>query len=121
MSIAATVGRPAITQIECCIHDGFVVFSSLKVEKTFLYFVLRDIEPNWSKQGQTGSQMNLNTAMIERTKIMVPPTLAEQTAIAEILSDMDAELAVLEAQRKKAHALKQGMMQELLTGRIRLV
>ena len=46
---------------------------------------------------------------------------AEQTAIATILSDMDAELAALEARRDKTRALKQGMMQELLTGRIRLV
>lgn len=49
------------------------------------------------------------------------PLIAEQTAIAAILSDMDAEIAVLEARRDKTRALKQGMMQELLTGRIRLV
>ena len=53
--------------------------------------------------------------------IPVPPTLAEQTAIAEVLSDMDAELAALEQKRDKARLLKQGMMQELLTGRTRLV
>jgi type I restriction enzyme S subunit len=46
---------------------------------------------------------------------------AEQTAIAGVLSDMDAELAALEERREKTRALKQGMMQELLTGRIRLV
>ena len=45
----------------------------------------------------------------------------EQTAIAEALTDMDAELATLEQHRAKTRALKQGMMQELLTGRIRLV
>jgi len=49
------------------------------------------------------------------------PSLTEQTAIAAILSDMDAEIAALEARRDKTRALKQGMMQELLTGRIRLV
>ncbi len=49
------------------------------------------------------------------------PTLEEQTAIATVLSDMDAELAALEARRDKTRALKQGMMQELLTGRTRLV
>lgn len=49
------------------------------------------------------------------------PESAEQTAIATILSDMDAELANLEARRDKTRNLKQGMMQELLTGRIRLV
>ena len=49
------------------------------------------------------------------------PRVDEQTAIAAILSDMDAEIAALEARRDKTRALKQGMMQELLTGRIRLV
>ena len=44
-----------------------------------------------------------------------------QTAIAEVLLDMDAELAALEQRRDKIRALKQGMMQELLTGRTRLV
>ena len=49
------------------------------------------------------------------------PSLPEQAAIAEVLSDMDAELAALEQRRDKTRALKQGMMQELLTGRTRLV
>ena len=49
------------------------------------------------------------------------PTVEEQTAIAAILSDMDAEIAALEGKLAKARSLKQGMMQELLTGRIRLV
>ena len=49
------------------------------------------------------------------------PSFSEQTTIATILSDMDAEIAALEARRDKTRALKQGMMQELLTGRIRLV
>ncbi|MBA3888278.1 MAG: restriction endonuclease subunit S [Acidobacteria bacterium] len=49
------------------------------------------------------------------------PDFAEQTAIAAVLSDMDAELAALEARRDKTRALKQAMMQELLTGRTRLV
>ncbi|MCB9127962.1 MAG: restriction endonuclease subunit S [Ardenticatenales bacterium] len=52
--------------------------------------------------------------------ILLPP-LAEQRAIAEILSDMDAELDALEARREKTRQLKQGMMQQLLTGKVRLV
>ena len=50
-----------------------------------------------------------------------PPTIDEQIAIATILSDMDAEITALEAKLSKARQLKQGMMQELLTGRIRLL
>lgn len=49
------------------------------------------------------------------------PSLLEQASIATVLSDMDAELAALEARRDKTRALKQGMMQELLTGRTRLI
>ena len=64
---------------------------------------------------------NINQDNLKRLSIPLPPTKAEQTAIAEVLSDMDAEVAALEQRRGKTHALKQGMMQELLTGRTRLV
>jgi type I restriction enzyme S subunit len=120
MSICATVGRPIVTKIDVCIHDGFVVFDNLQADQLFLYYVLKWIEPDWSKHGQTGSQMNLNTGLINSTSISLP-SLPEQTAIAEVLSDMDAELAALEQRRDKTRLLKQGMMQELLTGRIRLI
>ena len=53
--------------------------------------------------------------------LFILPPIKEQTAIAQVLSDMDEEIEVLEARRDKTKALKQGMMQELLTGRIRLV
>ena len=49
------------------------------------------------------------------------PSIEEQTAIATVLSDMDAEISALEARREKTRWVKQGMMQELLTGRTRLV
>ena len=49
------------------------------------------------------------------------PKLAEQRAIASILSDMDAEIAELEAKRDKYKEVRQGMMQQLLTGKIRLI
>ena len=54
-------------------------------------------------------------------EILLPPTLTEQKAIAEILSDMDAEIEAIEQKRDKYKAIKQGMMQELLTGKTRLV
>lgn len=120
MSICATVGRPIITSIDVCIHDGFVVFDNLQADQKFLYYVLAWIEPDWSKHGQTGSQMNLNTPLINGTPICFPP-LHEQVAIASIISDMDAEITELETQLAKTRALKQGMMHKLLTGEIRLL
>jgi|SRR5579875_156545 len=121
MSICATIGRPAITQIDVCIHDGFVVFEQLKAELLFLYYALKRIEPYWSRSGQTGSQMNLNTNLIKGTEVLIPPTHEEQSAIAMVLSDMDAELSSIEQRLTKTRALKQAMMQELLTGRTRLI
>lgn len=56
------------------------------------------------------------------SEILLPlPSLPEQAAIAEVLSEMDAELAALEQRREKTRSLKQGMMQELLTGKTRLL
>lgn len=120
MSICATVGRPTITDIDVCIHDGFVVFENLKIDKSLLYYVLRSIETSWSQRGQTGSQMNLNTGLIVRTEVLLPSNTDEQAAIAAVLHDVDAEIATIEIKITKTRQLKQGIMQELLTGRIRL-
>jgi type I restriction enzyme S subunit len=68
--------------------------------------------------GATINQITNKDLKAFRVKL---PLENEQAAIAEVLSDMDAELAALEQRRDKTRALKQGMMQELLTGRTRLV
>ncbi len=121
MSICATVGRPILTMMDVCIHDGFVRFENCAVDKQFLYYFLSFIEPEWSKNGQTGSQMNLNTTLINETTFPVPSEVTEQTRIATILSDIDNEITALETKLAKAKTIKQGMMQNLLTGRIRLI
>ena len=64
---------------------------------------------------------HISASDIRSYRISIPPTLAEQSAIAAVLSDMDAELSKLVERRDKTSNLKQAMMQELLTGRIRLV
>ncbi|MDD2499992.1 MAG: restriction endonuclease subunit S [Geobacter sp.] len=66
------------------------------------------------------AQPNLGGQDLAKFEILLP-SLPEQTAIATILSDMDTEIAALEQKRDKTRLLKQGMMQELLTGRIRLI
>ena len=74
----------------------------------------------WRSYNEASGVPSLNAKTIENIEIALPP-LPEQTAIAQILSDMDAELTALEQRREKTRALKQAMMQELLTGRTRLV
>ena len=66
-----------------------------------------------------GAQPKLALTRIRKFAIPAPP-LPEQVAIAAVLTDMDAELALLEQRLAKTRDLKQGMMQELLTGRTRL-
>jgi len=120
MSICATVGRPILTEVDVCIHDGFVVFSDPKIEKEYLYYILSFIENDWSSSGQIGSQMNLNTGLINFTQIAFPKSKTEQTAIATVLSDTDALIESLEKLIAKKKAIKQGAMQQLLTGKKRL-
>ena len=74
----------------------------------------------WRSYNEASGVPSLNAKTIENIEVSIPP-LPEQTAIATVLSDMDLELAALEQRRDKTRALKQGMMQELLTGRTRLV
>ncbi|PIZ23439.1 MAG: hypothetical protein CO065_09500 [Comamonadaceae bacterium CG_4_9_14_0_8_um_filter_57_21] len=75
---------------------------------------------NLNQYSESSAQPGLSVSRLLAFSLDVPP-FEEQTAIATILSDMDAELAALQTRRDKTHALKQGMMQALLTGRIRLV
>jgi type I restriction enzyme S subunit len=71
--------------------------------------------------GTTGSHQRISPGGALALKISVPTDVVEQAAVATVLSDMDAELDTLEQRRAKTAALKQGMMQELLTGRTRLI
>ena len=76
----------------------------------------------WAMQNTVKATVDsLRLPTFQTFELVVPSTKEEQTAIAAVLSDMDAELSALEARRDKTRALKQGMMQELLTGRTRLV
>jgi type I restriction enzyme S subunit len=96
---------------------------SPKVERNFFFNVLNQ-DPLFQliellsrrSSGQTGVEISA----LKAYALPLPP-LPEQTAIAMVLSEMDGELAVLEQRREKTRALKQAMMQELLTGRTRLV
>ena len=120
MSICATVGKPVITKKDLCIHDGFVVFNNLNAHQEYMYYVLEELEDEWGKQGQTGSQMNLNTDLINSTYIALPKKPEEQAAIANALSDTDALLSELEKLIAKKQAIKTATMQQLLPGRTRL-
>ncbi len=93
-----------------------------RFDKRFVHDYINSV--NFRKkaiEASTGStRQRIGLAELKQLPFVAPP-LAEQTAIAGVLSDMDAEFAALEQRLAKTRALKQGMMQELLTGRTRFV
>ena len=91
------------------------------VDNKFLYQLLKGRQLEIMALRVGSGLPNVQKAALLAVKVRCPIALAEQTAIAAVLSDMDAELTTLEARRDKTRALKQGMMQELLIGRTRLV
>lgn len=98
--------------------------AALKNVKDVLPFYLSkyiNIKQNYFKtMGQGSSQQNLNKKDVLNFEVFYPPTLEEQQAIAQILSDMDAEIEALEKKKEKYEMLKKGLMEQLLTGKIRL-
>ena len=91
---------------------------SNEADAKFIFYKFTMIR--WRSYNEASGVPSLIAKPIENIEIEIP-TLAEQTAIAEVLTDMDAQLAALEQRRAKTRALKQGMMKELLTGRTRLL
>lgn len=91
-------------------YDVFFIYSNLLLKQTEIF-----------KSQTGGAQPHIHPSDLYPILIKVPPTIDEQKAIANVLSDMDTEIETLQNKLTKYKTIKQGMMQELLTGRIRLV
>lgn len=86
------------------------------------YLIDSHVVNNELRKKVAGSaQLGLGRKSVEEQEIRCPKESSEQTAIAQVLSDMDAEIDKLEQKLEKYKMIKQGMMQVLLTGKIRLV
>lgn len=120
MSMCATIGKPIITKIDTCIHDGFVVFENPKIDLNYLYYFLCYIEKEWLESGQQGSQVNLNVDLIKNKEVFYPKDLNEQIAIANVLSGLDHYLYSLRALILKKESVKKALSFELLSQRKRL-
>ncbi|WRC52443.1 restriction endonuclease subunit S [Helicobacter pylori] len=114
MSMCATIGKPIITKIDTCIHDGFVVFENPKIDLNYLYYFLCYIEKEWLESGQQGSQVNLNVDLIKNKEVFYPKDLNEQIAIANILSDVDRYLYSLDALILKKESVKKALRIKML-------
>lgn len=125
LSNSMSFGRPYILKTEGCIHDGWLVIQNYGkyFDKEFLYYLLGSDEvlKQYKSLAAGSSVLNLNKDIVGKVVLYFPPSISEQTAIANILSDCDSEIAALEEKRDKYKEIKQGMMQQLLTGKIRLI
>ena len=118
-STCGTVNR---TVDRCWITGNAMVLNcdeNRALSKEFFYYLLCGQDLSGCITG-TG-QPQIVRSPLAGFHVPLPPTKAEQEGIAATLSDMDTEITTLEAKLTKARDIKQGMMQELLTGRIRLV
>jgi type I restriction enzyme S subunit len=121
LTVRAPVGSVAIASERCCLGRGVCSLMPTKVDPQFLFHALVYAENRWRTLGQGSTFASANGQQIAAFILQMPSQTAEQHEIGTLLSDMDAEIEVLEARLTKTRDLKQGMMQELLTGRTRLV
>jgi type I restriction enzyme S subunit len=124
ISMTGNVGRVCrVNEDHCLLNQRVGKLVPVGVIEALLFVLLG--QPSFISAmtgvAKGGAQPNLSASDITEHTFNIPKDEAEQTAIAEVLSEMDGELAVLEQRREKTRALKQAMMQELLTGRTRLV
>ncbi|WP_373190411.1 restriction endonuclease subunit S [Halomonas sp.] len=118
MSVRAPVGEVSRATFDVCLGRGVC---ALRFPNDFLYHYLIHLEPSWAKHSKGSTFDSVNSTELWAVEIRLPADPGEQTAIATVLSDMDAELGALEHRRTKTAALKQAMMQVLLTGKVRLL
>lgn len=111
--------RKRILQLDSCIDNNMGAFISNEyVYNYYLLYLLKSVKFG-DCVGATALPALKSTDLYEIT-FHIPVDLNEQFAIADILTTMDNEIASLEAELQKYKSLKQGMMQKLLTGQIRL-
>lgn len=99
LSIAGSVGKPMITAIKACIHDGFVHFPHLQINPEFLYYIFDSGQP-YLGLGKLGTQLNLNTDTVGGIKIGLPPK-EEQDAIATFLDWKTGQIDALIDKKKE--------------------
>ena len=118
---SGTVGVPAILAVDACIHDGFL---GLKTDGSlcdieFLYYAFSHLQHRFNSAATHGGIFtNLTTTIVKEFRTSLPP-LPEQRRIAEILGTWDEAIALVERRIAAARQRKQGLMQRLLTGRVR--
>lgn len=111
-----------INDFEAFAGGDIVILSPVNQSSLFLGFLLNtpSVQKQKASRGQGDAVVHISSSQLEKIEVALP-SLETQNQIASILSDMDSEITTLETKLSKAKSIKQGMMQQLLTGIIRLV
>jgi len=117
----ATIGEVKIAAKRICTNQGFkCLICSDEVQNEFLYYLILTMKSKLIEKSNGSTFLEISKKDIGGIEIKLP-LYDEQNAIVEILSDMDEEIIELEKKLRNVCQIKQGMMQELLTGKIRLI
>ena len=117
----ATVGEIKIALFPVCTNQGFKSLVCREdICNEFLYYFLLSVKARLIERATGSIFLEIRKHDIASIELEIP-SFDEQRAIAAVLSDMDSEVEALERRRDKVRAVKQGMMEQLLTGRVRLV
>lgn len=123
LSNSMSFGRPYILNVDGCIHDGWLVIQEYYDSFTtdYLYYALSSqyVLEQYCSMAAGSSVLNLNKDIVKKVRILVPPK-EEQKKIANALSSIDTLIADLNLAIEKKRQIKEGLMQNLLTGSIRL-
>lgn len=112
LSIAGSVGKPIISKIKCCIHDGFVYFPDLKINPEYLYYLFITGLP-YKGLGKWGTQLNLNTDTVGEIYIPVPSE-TEVESLVFFLDRKTAEIDQIIANKQKLIALYEEEKQAII-------
>ena len=120
LSIAASVGKPVINYINTGVHDGFLIFEDPIFNLEFMFQLLDKIQLTWSKYGQPGSQVNLNSEIVKNRKIHIP-SFDEQNKNGELFKKIDALIEIQEDKVSKMEDFKKSMLQKMFPKKDKLI
>lgn len=118
LTVRAPVGEVSKAEFDLCLGRGVC---AVRTDDEFLYHTLIHGEGAWSALSKGSTFDSVNSEEVRGFEIRYPLDCKERKAIANVLTDMDSEIQAIETRLEKARAIKEGMMQNLLTGRIRLI
>ena len=112
LSIAASVGKPVINYINIGVHDGFLIFEDPKFDLEYMFQWLDSIQLSWSKYGQPGSQVNLNSDIVKNRKIILT-NLEEQEKIGQFFKKLDTQIENEERLLDSYKMMKKSLLQKM--------